>query len=73
MIAKERERKERSIVGERRGRGGKERTNLPLLRELHVHVARAGEPDGETAEERESGREGERLKEKRTTEERESD
>ena len=37
------------------GRGGKERMNLPLLRELHAHVTRAVEPGGETAEEREQG------------------
>ena len=59
MIEEERERKERLIVGERTGRGGKERTNLSLLKELHVHVACEGEPWGETAEERECGRGGE--------------
>ena len=44
---------DREGVRERTGRGGKERMNLPLLRELCAHVARVG---GESMEERERGR-----------------
>ena len=65
-----RERERRRTIKEERE--NKERTNLPLLRELRSHLACAGEPGVKTIEERERRRGGERPGERITHRERAS-